>query len=297
MKEFIRFPDKEIGPVLGGPAAYSSVAASVLGLRTGLVTVIGQDASHYIIEPLIDAGVDTLGLRIGECDTRTNILTYDADGGKTAHYDTVASPIQPDDIPADYLLARAFFVCPMDFEVQFDTVARLKQTGSLLMTDLGGYGGAVSTNHPAHEGPDSRRRLQQLVSKFDIVKASTEDTQCLFPGDLGPDESARLFVEWGAKVAMITMGERGSLLWDGDVRHVVPAFPAEVMDVTGAGDVYCGAFLVDFLRGGQLFEAAVYGAAAASLVVEKSGGTSVARMPVDRQVRERLRLHSGKMST
>jgi len=53
-----------VGPVLGSPAAYSSVAASSLGTKTGLVSVIGKDMSYYIASPIIEARVDTKGMCI-----------------------------------------------------------------------------------------------------------------------------------------------------------------------------------------------------------------------------------------
>lgn len=82
MKEIIKFPDREIGPVLGSPAAYSSVAAGVLGARTGIVTVIGKDMPDFLINPIVEANVDTKGIKLKDCCTRTTILTYDCVGNK-----------------------------------------------------------------------------------------------------------------------------------------------------------------------------------------------------------------------
>ena len=42
MKETIRFPEQTIGPVLGGAAAYYAVIASTLGIKTGIVSYLGE---------------------------------------------------------------------------------------------------------------------------------------------------------------------------------------------------------------------------------------------------------------
>jgi ribokinase len=51
----------------------------------------------------------------------------------------------------------------------------------------------------------------------------------------------------------------------------VPAYPAKVRDVTGAGDAYCGGFLTGLAETEDPVEAALRGAVSASLVVEGVG--------------------------
>ena len=82
LKEKIIFSDgKEIGPVLGGPVAYASVAAAKLGLKTGIVTKIGRDMPVELLKVFAEAGVDTEGMKIDE-DTTTNLLIYEKSGRK-----------------------------------------------------------------------------------------------------------------------------------------------------------------------------------------------------------------------
>jgi len=66
LKEKIIFPDgKKMGPVLGSPAAYSSVASARLGLKTGLVTRIGRDMPEELLKVFKETGVDTEGIKAG----------------------------------------------------------------------------------------------------------------------------------------------------------------------------------------------------------------------------------------
>jgi sugar/nucleoside kinase (ribokinase family) len=290
LTEIIRFTDRVVGPVLGGPAAYSSVAASRLGARVGTATVVGRDVPAFVLDTLVDAGVDVEGVRVKDCATRASILTYDASGNKEIVYTGIASPISPQDIPSRYLSARAFFICPIDFEVTLESVNRVCRAGAIVMCDLGGLGGAVSTRHPTEEDPETCARVREVVSRCHLAKASSEDCRYLFSAAIPPEDCARRLIDWGAEVAIITQGANGSLVYEGDRGREIPAFGAEAVDTTGAGDVYCAALLAEFLRTGRAGDAALYASAAASLLVERTGGCTVERSPTDEAVRQTLEM-------
>ena len=205
IKETIKFPDKRIGPVLGSPAAYSSVAAARLGLKTGIVTRIGKDISQNLLKPLFQAGVDTTGLRVEGEDTTTNLLSYDTSGNKTFRYLKKAPDILFDDIPRSYLAAKIFYVCPINYEVSLKTIRVIHSLDKIVAMDLGGWGGAASTTHP--KGEKDYHALRELVKHLHIVKASAEDCQYLFSSrNISPEKVASLFIEWGAKIGIVTLG-------------------------------------------------------------------------------------------
>ena len=288
MKEIIKFPDREIGPVLGSPAAYSSVAAGVLGARTGIVTVIGKDMPDFLINPIVEANVDTKGIKLKDCCTRTTILTYDCVGNKKVSYLRIPPNIIFDDIPKCYLNAPAFFICPMDFEVPIETINEFKKN-RIIMTDLGGYGGTVSTFHPDKDNLASEDIVKDIVSRFNIVKASVEDCIYLFPSLNNEKDYLYKLLDMGPEVVIITLGKSGSIISDHNKVFEIPAFKTDVKDTTGAGDVFCAAFLLEWLRTENLYKSGIYASAASSIVVEKSGGVIVNRMPTDKGVRERIR--------
>ncbi len=84
---------------------------------------------------------------------------------------------------------------------------------------------------------------------------------------------ADAFAEMGPEMVVLKLGAAGQILFDrvSNVRWRIPAYPARVRDVTGAGDAFCGGFLVGLIRTGDPKEAALHGAVSASLVVEGSG--------------------------
>jgi ribokinase len=87
---------------------------------------------------------------------------------------------------------------------------------------------------------------------------------------------------------LVTLGTDGILVKTTMQEIHVPAIPAaQVVDTTGAGDAFVGAFAAVLADGGEIVDAVRFGAAAASLKVTKPG-TAVA-MPTRKQVAGALR--------
>lgn len=141
INETIQYPDRTITPVLGSPAAYSSVIASRLGIKTGLVTKIGKDWPDGLLQAIKDAGVDMRGVKVGDKSTR-NLLIYDVSGNKKVRYLDKASSIYLPDVPEEYFEAKIIYICPIDHEVPLETIRELSNLGKTLVVDLMGYGGS-----------------------------------------------------------------------------------------------------------------------------------------------------------
>lgn len=75
----------------------------------------------------------------------------------------------------------------------------------------------------------------------------------------------------------LRLGAAGSLVGtsDGDFFRVPAVPPAELVDVTGAGNAYCGGFVVGLGRGEGPAEAAARAAASASFALEQIGGADI----------------------
>ena len=287
IKETIKFPHKTIGPVLGSPVTYSSVAAARLGVKTGIVTKVGKDISQDLLKPLFEAEVDTTGLKIEGGHTTTNLLLYVTSGNKSFRYLKKAPDISLSDIPRSYLAAKIFYVCPINYEVSLETIRAIHSLDKIVAMDLGGWGGAASTTHP--KGEKDFHILKNLMKYLHIVKASAEDCQYLFHSQEIPgNEVPHLFVEWGVKIGIVTLGENGSVVANKKTQFRVSAFSGNVVDCTGAGDVYSAGFLAEYLRTKNMEKSALFASVAASLAIEDSGGVLAKRMPTRSEVLERL---------
>ena len=171
LNETIKLPDRTIAPVLGSPAAYSSVIATRLGVRTGIVTKIGKDMPRELLKVFSEAGVDTRGIKTEGDASTTNLLIYDTLGNKKVRYLKKAPHIFFNDIPKEYLHAKIIYICPMDHEVPLETVRELSNLGKTLAVDLMGYGGATSSAHPDEKEQEGHQSLKDLVKHFHIAVA------------------------------------------------------------------------------------------------------------------------------
>jgi fructokinase len=80
-------------------------------------------------------------------------------------------------------------------------------------------------------------RVETVVARSDVVKASDEDMRWLDPHS-SPEELAARWLTLGPSIVAVTFGAHGSfaICADGDER--IPAYPAEVVDTVGAGDAF-----------------------------------------------------------
>lgn len=290
IKETIVEGGRATGPVLGSPAAYSSLAMAAAGCPTGLVSFYGDDMPEQVRELGM---VDLEGLLPHQHST-TNTLTYAPDGTKTVTFEKKAPDLGLRHVPAAYLDARLFHVCPMDYEVELDLVEELMRRGKTTVVDLGGYGGATSLVRHSIDTQIGRETIGRLCASGAYVKASAEDLASIFPG-FTPEQAADALLARGAGMAVFTLGPRGAMYKTGAHDPVIiPGYepvsrmPDGSLNPTGAGDSFDGGLVVALCASGDIDAAVRYGNALASLVIEGPGGCIAARMPSHSQVMERM---------
>ncbi len=288
LKEIIVTPQDVSGPFMGGPAAYCSVAAARMGARVGLVTTIGADLPEGFLRPLLEAGVDTSGIAMGSVSTQTE-LVYDVAGNKDIRYPTTSRPIRMADVPTLYRGASLVYLCSMDSDVPVDDVPEVATAAITSAADLGGYGGVHMSKEHRGQIPSLARLACDVASSVDIVKASAEDTACIF-GWNDPLRAAKVLGETGCRIVLVTLGALGVLVWM-EGKHVeLPPAISRAVDATGAGDVFMAGFLCEYLRQSDPVSAAQWGCAVAAIAIERSGGVYADRMPTRDAVAARVRL-------
>jgi cytidine kinase len=168
-------------------------------------------------------------------------------------------------IPAEYLEARGIHICPLDFVSQNQLLAAFTP-GS----------GATLTLEPSagYMMPSFFRDLRVIIARLTAFLPSEEELRSLFWGETHDLwEMAAAIGEYGCDFVIIKRGGQGQAIYDvrGKHRWEVPAYPARAADPTGAGDAFCGGFLVGFRKSYDPVEATLYGNVSASLKVEGSG--------------------------
>lgn len=89
---------------------------------------------------------------------------------------------------------------------------------------------------------DARDRAEEFISLADVVQASTDDIDLLYP-ERSYEETMRAWLELGPGLIVITRGASGAMALAGSGFVDQPAFSIEVADTVGAGDSFMAATL------------------------------------------------------
>ncbi|MHB8278535.1 MAG: carbohydrate kinase family protein, partial [Candidatus Humimicrobiaceae bacterium] len=300
--EHIHYPDHKIGPLLGGTVSYSAVCLGRLGNKTGIVSNIGVDTPDSLIKPILDANVDVQGLNKREGISNTkDLLIYDENGNKNIQYLTRAPEVLFSDIPKPYFNTKIFYLCPVDYEIPISTVEKIADIRGnphkfMIAADLGGFGGAHSSSESRNK---YRNNVIEVLKKYmefiDIAKASEEDCYHLFNQNKEkPVEFLKKLINLGAKIVILTIGKDGALIGTGEKIFNILPVEANVVDRTGAGDTFTSAFLSEYLNSQDIEKSGVFSSAAASLLIEKTGGVNVKRFPSREEVLNRMKKYGKK---
>ena len=283
VREYVVRSNHRTGPVLGSPAAYTSLALVKQGMRPGIVSFCDKDFRGVVEEKLIS--VDLTGC-LDYIVTTEDHLIYLKKQRNRVEYFKKAPVIYSEVIPEDYLSAPAFFICPMDYEVSADLMTDLSEAGRRLYIDLGGFGGTTSYNHFPASSKKGQYLLDKICRAATFVKASSDDLRYLYPDDK-EESAARKLIDRGAEGVLITMAEHGALcvLKDGQSCYA-PAYvrDAKKLYPTGCGDILTAGFIAGIERGFDPQTALEYGSAAAAYALTREGWCEESRMPTVREI-------------
>ena len=139
---------------------------------------------------------------------------------------------------------------------------------SRVSLDVQGYlREVVHHNVCAIDWADKKEGLKYI----DILKASESEMEVL-TGVKEIEAGARILNEWGVKEVVITMGSKGSMIYDGITFHHVKAYrPTAEIDATGCGDTYMAGYLYQRVKGSDIQYSGEFASAMASLKIESSG--------------------------
>jgi ribokinase len=176
--------------------------------------------------------------------------------------------LRPDDWPPAYGEATAVHLSPLSL-----------CTHRHLPPFLKGQGVAQVTADPGERYmiPRLAPYIRELLPHLDAFLPSAQEVRSLFGPDVALESGAATLAGWGVPIVVVKNGPAGVLLFDRE-RGRPGRFPAyhrpgdpRIVDPTGAGDAFCGGFMVGLARSGDAAIAARMGLVSASLVIEGYG--------------------------
>jgi ribokinase len=260
-----------IGP--GGKGSNQSVAAARLGGAVTLITKIGEDAFGEIGRATWkDAGVTPRLIPSAEEATGAAMIFVNDTTGENAIIvvPAAAGTITATDIEDEAETIRASRV----FMTQLEVPLAVARRGLEIARSAGVT--TVFNPAPAHALDES------IYSLCDYITPNESEATMLTGVAVSTIDDARragdVLLKNGAGAALITLGEKGSLLHTrSESVHIGAVDAGPVIDTTGAGDAYNGAFAFAIAAGRDPAEAGRFASAAAGICVTRPG--TAASMP------------------
>ena len=112
--------------------------------------------------------------------------------------------------------------------------------------------------------------MKSAIPLADVMKVSDEEC-LLMTGAATYEEAADQLLAMGPKLVAVTLGGDGVLVATKEGKQRVQGFKVPVVDTTGAGDTFNGAFATAIVNGKSLADALHYGNAAAALSIQRLG--------------------------
>lgn len=267
----------------GGGSLYSAIGARQWGLEVGIHSSVGRDYPDHFFTNLGAAGLSTDGVTQGtECNSLSLWLLFEEENRKqqlprlrSGTLEQLGRIRRP--LPTTYLGARGFHLAPTlpETHLQVKEIIRRQAPQAIITMDL--------WVEPFFDSEPYRR--PELVDGLTALLPSRKEVEQIWGEP--PDLVMRRLIALGLRCMAVKMDEEGSLVFDPKqgLFHV-PIVPTEVADTTGAGDAYCGGFLVGLGETGDPVEAALRGTVSASFAVEDYGAlTSLKGDPQEAQRR------------
>jgi sugar/nucleoside kinase (ribokinase family) len=280
----------------GGNLLYAAAGLRLWETDIGLVSRVGEDYPRTWLTQIEDHGFDTEGINIlpealdlrqfmaySDLHTRhtdnpvahfarrelqfpKTLFGYNDPNSRSDSRDQLtAHSLRKNDIPADFHHATAAHFCPLDYLTHSLVPALLRQSGFTTLT--------LDPSH-TYMNPNFYDQVPAIVTGLTAFMPSEDKVRALFRGrteDLW--EMAETLATFGCEIIVIKRAIRGQLLYDAGSkeRFEIPAYPGREVDLTGAGDSFCGGFLAGWRTTFEPVQAALYGNVSASLTIEGSG--------------------------
>ena len=249
----------------GGTAFY--FAKALQNLRHDnfeLVTCVAEDALHVV------AALRRDGIEVDMIPSRATVCFENSYGedmnDRRQRLLAKADPFTVEslsDVDADVFHLGTLLADDFDLDV----IKNLSQRG-VVSVDIQGYLRKVEGEKV--KPVDYEQKLEALPY-IDIVKANEKEMETLTGTD-DPYKAAEILAGWGAKEILLTLGDKGSLIYADGSFHEIPAYPVvEAVDATGCGDTYMAGYLYKRSRGAGIDEAGRFAAAMCSLKLAQKG--------------------------
>ncbi len=265
------------GPYASGAPFIFALQAARLGARVGGVGAVGaDDFGLFLREQLAADGVDTSYIRtVRDRATGVAFVAYRADGSRDfvfhiAH--AAAGQLHPDLLdPALFDGLKCLHLMGSSLSIHADALNM-----GIRAVELAQAAGAKISFDP-NLRPQlmpvdyARAAFAPIIAAADVILPTAEEA-CLLTGTSTLPNAIRVLLR-PERVIIVTRGADGCIIYTSDAPDGIPVagFPVTEVDPTGAGDCFDAGFLVRWLEGAPVIDAARFANACGALAVTHQG--------------------------
>lgn len=286
---------KSFAAYVGGSPTNIAVGACRLGLRTEVLTAVGEDpVGDFILNFLNQEGVGTRYIP-RKAGTRTSAVVLGIeppDKFPLVFYRDNCADIQ---LTIDDVLALPLGDCRV---FEFSGTGLCKEpsrSATLFAAEKAKAAGAIvvlDLDFRPNQWHDARAfgvAVRSILSCVDIVLGTEDECKAVTLTDPGQVQVTHSQISGaqvtgdvasaveairrrGPRITVVKRGEKGATLFEQDAAPVdVPGFPVEVHNVLGAGDAFAAGFIYGIVKGWTPYQAARMGNAGGAIVVTRHG--------------------------
>jgi sugar/nucleoside kinase (ribokinase family) len=268
--------------ILSGCSTNACLAASRLGYPSTLVGGVGEDFRPRLEQELREVGIKSCLFQTRQ--TGGFALHYiDDQGNRTLSILGIADPLPADLIPDDE--PQFILLGPILSEIPLELVKRLRRKYSApILLDPQGLLRTLRDSEVLHE---MSQAFVAIAAYSTIIKANEVETRVatgINPRQ-DPEGAVKALYQFGGNIAVVTLAEAGSIIYDGQRIYPIPPYTTQAIDPTGAGDTYAAGFMVKYLETpDDLIAVGRFASAVASVMVENTGPNfPLTRLEADRR--------------
>jgi sugar/nucleoside kinase (ribokinase family) len=264
----IETPFGKTDKILGGAATFIGLSASFFNIKSGIVSVVGEDFPQEYLDLLSDRDIDISGIEIvkgGKTFFWSGRYHNDLNSRDTLVTElNVLADFQPK-VPTEFQNADVVMLGNLHPMVQISVLDQMTAKPKLVVLDTMNFWMDFAL-----------AELHEVMKRVDVITINDEEARQL-SGEYSLVKAAAKIHTMGPKYVVIKKGEHGALLFHGKEIFFAPALPLEeVFDPTGAGDTFAGGFSgfiaqSENISFGNMKNAIIYGSNLASFCVEKFG--------------------------
>jgi len=235
-------------PVPGGAAANVAVGLAKLGLKSAFLGKVGDEPfGHVLIDTLKRQSVDTTSIRLEqEARTALAFVTLTKDGERDFMFYRHPSAdmlFRPNDVDLSAIDRASIFhfdsislASPQPRETALFAADHAKGKGKLISYDVNLRLPLWASENEAKDG------IREGLKRADVVKLSDDELDFL-TGSRAPEGIRNSLWHDDLRLVVLSLGADGCLAMTPRGEKLVPSFPVQVVDTTGAGDGFVAGLL------------------------------------------------------